>query len=118
MTAAAKTFQLWVTVVRWIDGDSFTGYLDQAYYTYKGREAKPISFRCAKINAPEKKGDTLGAGLEATAHARELVPLGDYPCQASKPDEYGRPLVDLILPDGRLFSDAMLAAGHAVVYKK
>ena len=115
---ADKTFQLWVSVHRWVDGDTFTGVLDQGYYSYRGRETKPVTMRCALIDTPETKRDTLAAGIAATQYAQALVPLGDYPCQAFKPDQYGRPLVDLILPDGRLFSEAMITAGHAVLYKR
>lgn len=113
-----KEFRLWVRVLRWVDGDTFTGVLDQGYLTFCGRESDPVRFRCALINAPETKGDTLKAGLAAWTYAHELAPEGDYPCQAFKQDEFGRLLVDLILPDGRLFSDAMLTAGHAVPYTR
>jgi endonuclease YncB( thermonuclease family) len=111
-----RPFQLWVSVSRWIDGDSFAGVLDQAYYTYRGVEAHPVTFRCSLINTPELKGDSHAAGMAAADFARQLAPPGEYKCWAQKPDEYGRPLVDLILPDGRLFSDVMLESGHAVPY--
>jgi endonuclease YncB( thermonuclease family) len=110
----AKTFTMWALVVRWVDGDTFAGVLDQGLYTYRGSLSSPIRMRCAIINAPEIKTPT---GPLAKAYAEELAPPGEYPCLSYKPDEYGRPLVDLLLPGGR-FSDLMLAAGHATVYGK
>lgn len=111
---ADKTFRLWVTVIRWIDGDTFTGVIDQGYYTYKGRETKPIRIRCAIIQAPEMK---QAGGPTALLYASEMAPPGEFECISYKPDEYGRPLLDLILPDGDLFSARMLAAGQAIRYK-
>lgn len=113
---APKTFQMWVTVIRWVDGDTFTGVLDQGYGSYRGRTQDPIRFRCAIINAPET---STPQGPAATAYANSIAPPGEYPCITSKPDEFGRLLVDLIVNgQGGLFSDLMLTTGHAVPYQK
>jgi endonuclease YncB( thermonuclease family) len=108
-----KTFRLWAQVVRWVDADTCHAVIDQGFYTYRGRESKTVSCRCTLINAPELP---TPEGQAAFDYACKLVPLGEYECISYKPDEYGRPLIDLILPDGRLFSAAMLAAGMAVPY--
>ena len=117
-----KHFQLWCTVERWHDGDTFYGVVDQAYWTYRGRDTRPIRCRAALIQAPElvMAGQPNPAGADALGFAAQLAPPGDYPCWAYKPDpeEYGRPLLDLILPDGRLFSEVMLTSGHAVPYRR
>lgn len=111
-----KTFELWATVVAWHDGDTAYGWLDQGYWTYRGAAGKPIRMRCALIAAPELDED---GGIDAREYAKQLAPPGEYPCRAYKPDpdSFGRPLVDLMLPDGRLFSAAMLESGHASVYR-
>lgn len=109
---APKLFQLWVTVIRWVDGDTFYGVLDHGVRIYTGRTDKPVRFRCAIINAPELATDP---GKAALAYAEQLVPAGDYPCYSTGLDEYGRPLLDLMLPGGR-FSDLMMAAGQADRY--
>jgi len=110
-----KRFQLWVKILDWHDGDTAHAVLDQGYWTYRGATDKPVRVRCALINAPEL--DTP-AGPPARDFAAQLAPPGDYPCWSYKPDpdNYGRPLLDLILPDGRLFSTVMLEAGHAIPY--
>ena len=110
----ARTWQVWAHIDHWIDGDTFSGWTDLGCRIYLGTCDHPIRFRCARINAPEL--NTGQPGTEATAYARQLAPPGDYPATSTGLDEYGRPLLDLHLPDGRLFSDAMLTADHARPY--
>lgn len=112
---SARTWQVWVSVYDWHDGDSFHGCCDLSCRVYIGSAAHPVMFRTAIINAPEVA--TGKPGADATAYAWQLVPPGDYPATSTGLDEYGRPLLDIHLPDGRLFSDAMLAAGMAVRYR-
>ena len=109
----AKTFILWVTLIRWIDGDSFYAVLDLGMRTYLGRTDKPISIRCALINSPEM---STPGGLPAKVYAEQVAPPGEYRCVSYKPDNYGRPLVDLELPQG-MFSQIMTNAGFAEPYK-
>jgi endonuclease YncB( thermonuclease family) len=117
MVATARTFQLWVYIVRWIDGDTFKGVIDQGFHHYLGSIESPVSVRCARINAPELK--TGQPGAQAHIYAESLAPINCwYPAVSFKPDEYGRPLMDLLLVsrDGQAFSSVMLAAGQAVRY--
>jgi endonuclease YncB( thermonuclease family) len=115
----AKTFQLYVTVIRWIDGDSFVGALDQGRYVWYGTDAKPRPFRCAIINAPELKVDGVDnpAGLAALDYARSLCPPAEYRCLSTGLDEFGRPLLDLFTERG-MFSEVMLGSGNAVPYRR
>ncbi len=106
---AARTWQVWAHVQTWHDGDTFYGYVDLSSHVYLGTSDRPIRFRCALINAPELS--TGKPGADATLLAQRLVPPGDYPATSTGLDNYGRPIIDLHLPDGRLFSVAMLAAG-------
>jgi len=110
-----------VSVLSWHDGDTWYGVVDQAFWTYRGRDRDPVRCRAALIQAPELAvgGVPNPAGLAARDFAIALAPPGEYPCWSYKPapENYGRPLLDLVLPDGRLFSAAMLAAGHAVAYR-
>jgi endonuclease YncB( thermonuclease family) len=109
------TLELRVKVIRIIDGDTFTGVITQGFDGFRGSDDHPVKVRCALINAPEMK---TGAGPAAKAYAETLLAVGnEYPCTSYKPDEYGRYLLDIHLPDGRLFSAAMLAAGQAVLYR-
>jgi endonuclease YncB( thermonuclease family) len=112
---SVRTWQGWVTVLDWRDGDSFHGWYDAGNRIYIGSATHPIMFRTSIINAPELS--TGKPGADATAYARRLVPPGDYAATSTGLDEYARPLLDIHLPDGRLFSDAMLAAGQAVLYR-
>jgi endonuclease YncB( thermonuclease family) len=109
-----KRFQLWTTVMSWYDGDTYRGVLDQGLSHYYGRESKPKRMRCSIIQAPESE---TADGPSATEYAVMLAPPGDYACWSTGLDDYGRPLIDLILPDGRLFSKTMLDAGKAVRYR-
>lgn len=111
----AKQFQVWAHIDHWIDGDTFSGWTDLSCRIYLGTCDHPIRFRCSIINAPELS--TGQPGAEATTYARQIAPPGDYPATSTGLDTYGRPLLDLHLPDGRLFSAAMLSAGFAVPYK-
>lgn len=116
MSGTPKTFRLWVLVLSWYDGDTFRGVLDQAFWTYKGSERKPIRHRCALIACPELHED---GGIGAAKFAEEIAPAGiEYECVSYKPDpdNFGRPLVDLVLPGGDLFSQRMLASIHAKPY--
>lgn len=133
---AGKSFQVWAAVDSWHDGDTFFGVVDQGYGEFRARrlilpdggppQLVPMRVRCALIDAPELKvnGQPNPAGADALAYAVVLAPRGLYPCvtyratEASEDsDNFGRPLIDLILPDGRRFSEAMLNAGHAVPYR-
>jgi endonuclease YncB( thermonuclease family) len=116
---AKKTFQLWVQLVDWHDGDSFKAVLDQGCFVYRGRLDKPIMFRCARIDTPELKVDGVDnpAGLAALDYARRIAPIGEYACLSTGLDEFGRPLLDLVTERG-LFSEVMLGSGFAVPYKR
>lgn len=118
-------FRVRVAVARWHDGDTFWGVLDQGCGIFRGGglrvnsetgkvEVEEIRHRCALIQAPEmSKG-----GYDALRFAMEIAPLGVYPCMTYKADDtFDRPLVDLMLPNGRLFSNMMLEAGYAIVYR-
>lgn len=123
-----KTFGLWAAVWRWHDGDTFLGVLDHGLGWFQGAGLKiefdsiviePIRHRCWGIDCPELKADRRPnpAGIAARVRAETLVPPGLYPAMSYKPDDFGRPLVDLVLPDGRLFSEVMIEDGFATVRK-
>lgn len=114
-------FRLAAAVLDWYDGDTFHGVLDHGLGWYQGKGlavvggravVEPIRHRCWLIDTPEMK--TGAPGTAARDFARLLAPPGVYEAMSYKPDDFGRPLVDLVLADGRLFSAAMIAAGHAV----
>lgn len=113
--AKARTWQVWVTVLSWRDGDSFKGICDLGCRVFIGSVDSPVMFRTSIINAPELS--TGKPGADATEFARQIAPPGLYAATSTGLDEYARPLLDLHLPDGRLFSDAMLSAGRAIRYR-
>ena len=57
----AKTYIMWTEVLRFIDGDTYLGFLSLGFNDYLGSIANPIRIRCAIINAPEINTDA-GAG--------------------------------------------------------
>jgi endonuclease YncB( thermonuclease family) len=109
-----RQYRLWVQVVDWYDGDTFHGILDQCLDLFHGAMPKPPRMRCAIIDTPEMETPD---GMPALAYAYKIAPPGHYECWATKRDEYGRPLLDLILPSGEQYSSAMLRTGHAVPYR-
>lgn len=111
----AKTWLIWVSVLDWHDGDSAHCVADLGCRIYIGSHEHPVMLRSGLINAPELSTGEPGAA--ATAYAQQIAPPGDYQATSTGLDEYGRPLIDLHLPDGRLFSEAMLAAGQAVSFR-
>jgi endonuclease YncB( thermonuclease family) len=127
------TFKVRVALVRWHDGDTFFGVLDQGRGIFHAAgmhlvhhegedptvEVEVLRHRCAKIQAPELVAakQVSPAGAAATKYARELAPPGIYECLTYKADDnFDRPLIELILSEGLMFSDVMLAAGHAIPY--
>lgn len=119
-----KVFSLYATIIRYHDGDTFYGVIDQGFYAYMGAPWKPVSCRIFGIDTPELRvnGQPNPAGLAALDYARLLAPEGyDYRVVSYKPPGLGagfaigaRPVLDLYLPDGSLFRQAMLSAGHAL----
>lgn len=110
-----KTFTLWATILSWADADTARGYLSLGFDCYLGSIGHPIRMRSALIQAPELK---TPEGIAALRFVEQLVPPGEYPVISYKPDNYGRPLVDYMLPGNWLFSQALLQAGHARPYKR
>lgn len=78
--------------------------------TYRG------SFRLFGINAPEKYKT---GGTEATQFASQLAPVGTIVeiISSKDPDSFGRYIAEMYLTSGDTFSETMIAAGHAVIYK-
>lgn len=111
-----------VHVRRVVDGDTFRGDLDLGWHTWQldpGRGGAG-SFRLWGIDAPE-----LGtpAGADAAGYLAGLLApggqLGTFPILSYEvrwQDNFGRTLCDLELPNGELVTEAMLGAGHAVVW--
>ena len=113
MAKPKKLFLLCVRVFDWHDGDSFHGILDHGCRIYQGTVDELLMYRCARINTPELPSPEA---IAARDYANKIAPPGEYQCWSTKLDEYGRPLLDLLVPGG-LFSELMLAAGHAQLYK-
>ena len=122
-----RTFGLWAAVVGWHDGDTFYGVIDQGFGMFRGAsmvvvpgqpfvQLLPTRIRAALIDSPELREGP--PGVAATAAAMRLAPPGIYEATSYTPDEYGRPIVDLVLPGGRLFSAAMLEEGFAAPYRR
>lgn len=111
----AKQWQIWVTVLDWHDGDSAHCIADLGCRVYIGSRDNPVMLRSGRIQAPELS--TGKAGLASLAYAWSIAPPGEYAAISTGLDNYGRPLIDLRLEDGSLFSDRMLAAAMAVSYR-
>lgn len=125
------TFRVRVAVSSWHDGDTFYGALDQGVGIFRAGgmnvdvetgiiSLDPIRHRAALIQAPEleKNGVEQQSGIDALNYAKQIAPPGIYECITYKSDDvFDRPLIDLILSSGLVFSTVMLGAGMAVSYK-
>ena len=102
----------------WYDGDTVYGVLDLQDGMAWGSRLRtltidgaptiildPQRLRIARVTAPELRDP---GGAEALATARQIAPPGIYTIRRYGLEKWRRPLVDLILPDGQLFSDVML----------
>jgi len=94
-------------LVRVIDGDTVELEVDCGFrLTFRDR------FRLAHIDAPEhdKSSTDYLAGLFASIPSPFIV-------KTTKPDKYGRWLVEIAHPGGGTLNDIMVDAGHAVPYE-
>jgi len=106
------------TVLRVIDGDSLITLLDLGCHVTIEK-----SIRLYGINAPEMRGDTKLAGMEARDFLSEQVINKQIFIQTfkDKTEKYGRLLGKLYLSDpssdaASTINDLMIASGHAVPY--
>ncbi len=122
-------------VVRVIDGDTVVLHLEREFpvdidFGFRIldrmvlRKSTEMSFRLAGINTPELGGETKEAGERAKARLAQLLSSGTIRAVTSKPDKYGRWLVDLYvtfannLPPREVHVNAKLVEeGLAVVYR-
>lgn len=106
-----------------VDGDTVDLEVDQGMH---GRRVE--RFRLASVNAPEKKGLTLAAGLAAKAYVEQwLHQAGAFSytdpdawiltIRTYKADDFGRYLADIWrLVDGSHLNADLVSSGHAVPY--
>lgn len=104
------------TLIRVIDGDTVEVLL-KADCGFKRTLAFVETLRLQGIDSPEKRGATRSAGEAARDHLSSLL-AGGFTVRTVKDrdDKYGRILAKLVLPDGTLANDRMIADGHAVSY--
>jgi endonuclease YncB( thermonuclease family) len=112
---SARHWGIWVKVIKWHDGDSAYCVADLGCHVFIGSTEHPVMLRSAFINSPELS--TGKPGTDARDYAATIAPPGDYAATSTGLDNYGRPIIDLMLKDGRTFAAAMLASGHAVAYR-
>lgn len=78
--------------------------------------------RILHINAPETRGETREAGLQAKSYLESLLKRGELTVRTEKDDSFGRYLAELLVTesDGAVLNvnQAMLDSGHAVEYRK
>jgi micrococcal nuclease len=101
------------TVKRVVDGDTIVVDIDLGFHV----TIKDHPLRMARINAPEKKGETFAAGtksmnvLKQKLEGKEIV-IRTY---RSGEDKYGRLLADVFLND-ECVNDWLLKEGHAIPF--
>lgn len=100
-------------ILRVIDGDTIIAVVDLGFSI-----ASEQTFRLARINAPEMRGDTHDAGIAARDFLINTVANNTVIMQTSKDrkEKYGRYLAEVFIGDGNV-SDLMVSSGHAI-YKE
>ena len=74
------------------------------------------SVRLIGIDTPEVYGEVECFGRQASAFAKQLLPLGTrvrYRVGVEERDRYGRLLAYVWLPDGRMLNRVMIEEGYA-----
>lgn len=94
--------------IRVIDGDTIECMVDQGMRDYTRDK-----FRLARINAPELK---TPAGQDARDFLKRLLTGKQIVIETHKTEKYGRWLAEVWTQDGTNVSDALLGAGHAVLF--
>ncbi len=101
------------TIVRVIDGDTFTAEVDLGFNT-----SVYATFRVKDLDTPEtfrpRNRVEKAHGETATAYAKKLLPMGEevtIKTFKDKTGKYGRMLADVILPNGGTFTEIMKDAG-------
>jgi endonuclease YncB( thermonuclease family) len=102
-----------VTIVRIIDGDTFSGDLDLGFYI-----TKRDTFRLHGIDTPEtwrpKSESERAHGLLATDLVKQLLPVGKTVfCESLTSGKYGRNIVKVYLSEedyksGKTLSDILI----------
>ena len=94
-----------IVVRRVVDGDTL-------YFSWMIDDVA----RLQGINAPEVRGKDKTAGLAAKDFLMQLLPETPVLAQAMGRDKYGRTLLKIMLPDGRIVNDVLIESGHATPY--
>ena len=104
-----------------VDGDTLDIELDQGLHAYRMERLRLLG-----VNTPELKGATREAGLAAKGYvaawleAAHVDPANEWPLvlQTARGDAFGRYLAYVWrVSDGSCLNDALLYAGHAVVFR-
>jgi endonuclease YncB( thermonuclease family) len=105
-----RTWRYPATVLRVCDADTFAARIDLGTpYRYD------VNVRIRHVNAPEV---STVEGQAATVWAeRVLLPGATVEITSRGLDKYGRPLADVVLPDGSDYGKRLIDAGHAVPYE-
>ena len=99
-----------ITVLKVVDGDTVHAEVDLGFDVKLN-----TSFRLAGINAPEMKTPEGQPAKEFLASLLQNTPIIAKTDKDHR-EKYGRYLVTLFDKDGKNLNEAMLVAGHAVVY--
>jgi endonuclease YncB( thermonuclease family) len=105
-----KTWRYPATVIRCCDADTIRMRIDLGVPT-----TIEANIRVAHLNAPETG---TAEGQAATVWAeRALAPGAQVELHSRGLDKYGRPLAEVLMPDGRDYGQRLIDAGHAVPYE-
>ncbi len=103
--------------IRIIDGDTIVARIDLGFYVWIER-----TLRLRGVNTPECRTRNLAEkrkGMAAKGRVAELMEENDFEFKVITYDvgKFGRPISDIILPQGDL-GEILIAEGHAVRYEE
>ncbi len=99
-------------LIRIIDGDTIVVTMDVGFNMTTKQHIRLLG-----INAPEKRGKTKQAGLDAKEHLITLLKNDDLVIKTRKNDSFGRYLGTIYL-NGTDINQQMIDDGFAVEYMK
>jgi len=105
-----REWEVWGTVLRCVDGDTFDMDLDLGFGIWLQRRR----LRLAHADTPERGSVE---GKEAKEYVRSLIEGKTLRVRSHSLDKYGRVLGSVVLDDGRSLADVLISEGKAKPYE-
>jgi len=96
------------------DADTFTVEFDLGFNLKLTEKVRVMNYDSPELRT--KDLEEKKRGYEARDYTSDLILGKTFEMIVYKRDKYGRPLIDLILPDGEILSTHLVESGRGVFY--